>query len=558
MTSGNMKKILGATIGNCVHVAGLLNFLDIAKKSGYETKFLGCAVSTGKLKDFIKELKPDIVGLSYRLSPESATRLFREINREVISPNPNITFMLGTTKSVADFLSSEKLSVNFDKIFTGGENAEDIRRYFYDTKLEDSEGRTPPQNLTGRITFKKPFPVIRHHFGRPTMEETENGIKEISESGEIDILSLGPDQSAQEFFFEPDKMNKLQDGAGGVPVRSKDDFRKLYIASRRGNWPLMRCYSGTNNIIEFAKVLIECINNAWCAVPLCWYNELDGRSSRKLEDSIAENLLVVKWHADKGVPVEINESHHWSLRYAHDPVAVAAAYLAAYNAKKQGVNTYVSQYMFNTPPETSFTMDLAKMLAKAELIESLHDENFTSVRETRTGLFSMPQDFYRGKGQLASSTLLQMQMDPSIVHVVAFCESSYAAKPADILESCSIVGQVIENYIAGCPDMKKDKDVILRKNNLITEAKQIIEKIKTLKKDIDKKEYDKYSKDDDPLINPAVIALAIRKGILDAPHLQGKDCSCGTVRTMFFNGANYATDESGNILNEEERLNVLN
>ncbi len=31
------------------------------------------------------------------------------------------------------------------------------------------------------------------------------------------------------------------------------------------------------------------INNAWCAVPLCWYNEIDNRSERKLEDAIKEN-----------------------------------------------------------------------------------------------------------------------------------------------------------------------------------------------------------------------------------------------------------------------------
>jgi hypothetical protein len=85
--------------------------------------------------------------------------------------------------------------------------------------------------------------------------------------------------------------------------------------------------------------------------------------------------------------------------------------------------------MFNTPPETSFIMDLAKMLAKIELIESLHDDRFISVRETRTGLYSMPPDFNFAKGQLAASTMLQMQLEPSIMHVVAYCESSYAAKP---------------------------------------------------------------------------------------------------------------------------------
>ena len=303
-------------------------------------------------------------------------------------------------------------------------------------------------------------------MGRPTLEETIKGIKKISKSGLIDVVSIGPDQNAQECFFRPDKINHLQDGAGGVPVRSAEDFKKLYLASRCGNYPLMRCYSGTNDILKFAEMLVETINNAWCAVPLCWYNEIDARSERKLEDAIKENQQVMKWHAQKGIPVEVNESHQWSLRYATDAIAVATAYLAAYNAKKMGVKTYVSQYMFNTPCETSFKMDLAKMLAKIELIESLHDDNFYSIRETRTGLFSMPANFNKGKGQLGSSTLLQMQIEPSIVHVVAYCESSYAAKPDDIIQSSEIVLKAIENSLNGCPDMKADRAVKDRKRYL--------------------------------------------------------------------------------------------
>ena len=61
----------------------------------------------------------------------------------------------------------------------------------------------------------------------------------------------------------------------------------------------------------------------------------------------------MRWHAEHGVPVEMNESHHWSLRDAPDVVAVVAAYLAAYNARAAGVRDYVQQLMFNNPPCTS-------------------------------------------------------------------------------------------------------------------------------------------------------------------------------------------------------------
>ncbi len=541
-----MKKILGACIGSCIHVAGILNFLNLSGKHGYETKFLGSACTIDKLKESMERYNPDIIAVSYRLSPESALPVFKELKEKIVEKlqGKKIEFILGSTKPVAKI--GKKLGI-FDIIFTGEEGTEKIESYLSKKKIEVRD-KIPPQNILERIKYKKPFPVIRHHFGRPTLGETIEGIKKISASGLLDVISIGPDQNTQEFFFHPEKMNKKQDGAGGVPLRSIGDFKSLYSASRTGNYPLLRCYSGTNDIIKMAQVLLDSINNAWCAVPLCWYNELDNRSGRKLEESISENQLVMKWHAQRNIPVEVNESHHWSLRYSPDSVAVAAAYIAAYNARMMGVKVYISQYMFNTPPETSFTMDLAKMLAKVDLVESLQNRNFMTLRQTRSGLYSYPADFDEGKGQLASSTLLQMQLNPDILHVVAYCEADHAAKPEDIIESVKIVKKVIANYLSGCPDMKLDEKVRMRKDELIKDARLIIEKIKML---------DKEKKYKDTLISPAIISKAIKTGILDAPHLCGVKAASGTIRTMFADGKNITVNENGKPITEEERLDRI-
>ncbi|MHB1376416.1 MAG: cobalamin B12-binding domain-containing protein [Candidatus Humimicrobiaceae bacterium] len=548
-----MKKILGATAGSCIHVAGIISFLKIAENIGFETKFLGSAIDTKTLIREIESFKPEIVGISYRLSPESAVEIFLEfknaLNESALSPvKENILFMLGTTKPVSEALEKAGILNIFKYVFTGGESTEKIKSCLMQENLKNPLIAVPPQNLIDRIYYKTPFPLLRHHFGRPDFNETVKGIKIISESQLIDIISIGPDQNTQEFFFAPERMDHKQDGAGGVPIRSEEDFKKLFIASRTGNYPLLRCYSGTNDIKKMADVLLRNINNAWCAVPLCWYNELDNRSSRTLEESIYENQSVMAWHAQRNIPVEVNESHHWSLRYSSDSIAVAAAYLAAYNAKKMGVKNYVSQYMFNTPPETSFTMDLAKMLAKIHLIESLHDNNFYSWRETRTGLYSMSGDFNKNKGQLASSALLQMQIKPAIIHVVAYCESEYAAKPEDIIESSLIVSKVIENCLNGCPNMKPDSDVLKRTQELTDDALLIIKRIKQL---------DYENKFEDPLASPEIIGMAIRTGILDAPHLKGVKAAFGKSRTMFFNGANFAVDINNVLLSEESRLESL-
>jgi methanogenic corrinoid protein MtbC1 len=53
-----MKKILGASIGSDVHVAGLLNFLELAKREGYETVNLGAAVPISRVIESIEKEKP--------------------------------------------------------------------------------------------------------------------------------------------------------------------------------------------------------------------------------------------------------------------------------------------------------------------------------------------------------------------------------------------------------------------------------------------------------------------------------------------------------------------
>ena len=39
------RRLIGISLGDCVHVAGVLNFLALAKQQGYETVFAGAAKS---------------------------------------------------------------------------------------------------------------------------------------------------------------------------------------------------------------------------------------------------------------------------------------------------------------------------------------------------------------------------------------------------------------------------------------------------------------------------------------------------------------------------------
>ncbi len=538
-----MKKIIAGTLGNCVHVAGIMNYLNLAQNEKYETEFIGIGKSVDELVQLIKEKEPDIVALSYRLTPEPLNKILEELKEKIEKYNlQKPTYIFGGTEPTA--LVAQKWGI-FEKVFDGSEDIDEVIAYLKgkDYSLEESY----PKDLISRINSKYPYPILRHHLGLPTIEETVEAIEKVAEAKVIDVISIAPDQNAQEFFFDQENMDERLNGAGGVPLRTEDDFRKLYEAAQRGNYPLLRCYSGTKNIIRFAEVLKRTIDNAWCAVPLFWYSELDKRGPRPLLEAIKENQQVMKWHGDRNIPVEVNDPHHWSLRDAHDAIGVAAAYLAAYNAKKMGVKDYVAQYMFNVPASISPEMDLGKMLAKVELVESLVDENFRVYRQARAGLASFPTNLYQAKGQLASSAYLAMAIKPHIYHVVGYCEAHHAARAEDIIESAMIVRGVIKNEFLGSVNMAKDKNVQERKNELIKEAKIILEAIKSLN-----------PKAEDPLADPETLTEAVRVGILDAPHLIGSKIARGQLKTRMVSGGLYAYDEkNGRILREEERINSL-
>jgi len=537
------KKILGAEIGSDIHVAGLLNFLGLAKKEGYRVMYLGGAVPIDKLIGAIIEAKPDIVSIGYRLGKEPLKKLLKEFIKKLKEiDTENIKFVFGGTIETGKVAKEYSL---FEKVFDGSEEIEDVVQFLRGGKVPVKE-EDFPQVLPERIEFKSPFPLIRHHIGLPTLEETIDEIKKLSESKLLDIISIAPDQNCQSYFFEPEKMDPKQDGAGGAPIRSVDDFRKLYEASRRGNFPLVRCYAGTRNLVKFAKVLKETINNAWAAIPIFWYSDLDKRSDRPLLSAIKENMEAIRWNAENSVPVEVNDSHQWELRNAHDALAVFDAYLVAYIAKKLGVKWYVQQYMLNTPPNLSPKMDIAKMLAKIELVESLKDENFIPYRMIRTGLLSFPADPFRAMGQLVSSMFYGSYLEPHIIHVVSYSEAIERATSKEIIESIKMVKRANILAKSGLPDFRKDPEVDRRVKELKEEAMIIKEAIEELGKG-----------SRDPLLDPEVLFATVRTGIMDAPGLVGFSVAKGETITQVINGANFAVDEDGKILTEKERIRRL-
>jgi len=550
-----MKTVVAGALGECVHVAGVLNFLRLAEAAGWQTVFLGPAVSVGELLEAARREKADLVGISYRLTPETGERLLAEFAEEADDMYvASVRFAFGGTPPVAERARAIGF---FERVFDGSEPAEAVLAYL---KGQPHAGLTEgdfPQTTVERIAWKAPFPIIRHHFGLPTVEATRAGIAHIAEARVLDVVSLGIDQDAQANFFHPERQDPRRTGAGGVPVRTPDDYHALYAASRHGNFPLLRTYSGTDDFIRLAEMYVETINIAWCAIPIFWFNLMDGRGPWNLEGSIREHQKVMAWYGKRDIPVELNEPHHWGMRDAPDVIFVVSAYLSAYNARAFGVRDYIAQMMFNSPPGLSDAMDLAKMLACLEIITPLSlpgrgaggEGPFRIWRQTRTGLLSYPLDPDAARAHLAASVYLQMALRPHIVHVVGHTEAHHAATADDVIEACKLARRAIENALRGQPDMTADPAVQQRKKELVREARVTLEAVRALA----------GPNVTDPLTDPTTLTRAVTTGVLDAPHLRNNPFARGRIVTRIDpRGACVAVDPAtGRALSEEERIGRL-
>ena len=545
MNDEKSRTVVAGALGECVHVAGVMNFLRLAEMAGWRTVFLGPAIEPDIFLSEAEKEGADLIAVSYRLTPETGERLlgeFAEAADDLYSRG--VRFVFGGTPPVAERARALQF---FDFISDGSETAEEILAYLKGETYRQAGEEDYPQTAIERIKWKTPYPILRHHFGLPTMKDTLEGIATIADSRLLDVISLGIDQDAQANFFHPERQNPRQRGAGGVPVRSPQDYRDLYAASRRGNYPLLRVYSGTDDFIRLAEMYIETMHNAWCAIPLFWFNQMDGRGPWDLEGSIREHQKVMAWYGAREVPVELNEPHHWGMRDAPDVVFVVAAYLSAYNARAFGVRDYIAQMMFNSPPGLSDSKDLAKMLAVMDLIQPLAGEDFRIWKETRTGLLSYPLEPAAARAHLAASIYLQMALKPHIIHIVGHTEAHHAATAEDIIEACRMARRAIDNALNGQPDMTQSPDVQSRKRHLVHEARITLDAIRSLS----------CSGAEDALTDAHNLAKAVKLGILDAPHLRNNSYALGAVQTRIIKGACEVVTPDGLTLSETERLKRL-
>ena len=126
--------VMGASLGNCVHVAGAAHFLSLAEDEGYEALFLGPAVSVDTVLESIEKNKPAIVTLGYRLTPENGVVIVRELIEKSAALTHKPIWLFGGTAPVAEKVRELGF---FDVIFDGTDDIDDSITFLRTGKLPE-------------------------------------------------------------------------------------------------------------------------------------------------------------------------------------------------------------------------------------------------------------------------------------------------------------------------------------------------------------------------------------------------------------------------------------
>ena len=492
------RRVMVGAIGKCVHNLGVEGFADWLQdlELDYVSVKLGPAVPIPEVVNKIREARPEVVGISMRLGDLHVDKLITEFvetaSKYGLHPRESgIRYCFGGLRTAANLVRAmTQLPLERDEFSPPDERHYDLEKvaeeyagkpffdHFFEVvadeyitmeELERFARGQPVHGATEQVKWsdfldermrqvreRENRPIIRAHIGiaAETIEPTIAGIEKLADAGVLEIVSLAPDQTSQEmlakFIRGEDDPSKYLAGQGGAPIRSIDDLRRLKAATQRGNYPMSRIYTGTDELLELAKLWQEQLNSCFPAVPIFFYNQMDGRGPISIHDSFREHFDTIRYWASVDKPCEINDPHQWGLRYASDDMQVADHVLCGIMALKLGIKRYVMQMMFELPPEISALDDLAKMKAAYELIEPLTRHfDFHIIRQTRSGLPSFPPDLHQAKGHLAFGIYTQLYLEPDILHVVTHSEAHHEAKAEDIIESCQITKQVCWDFAKG-------------------------------------------------------------------------------------------------------------
>lgn len=599
--------------GNDVHSLGISSVGRLLEKCGYKVlygdKQIAAATETISNPDSISLLTKWIftynisrLGFSYRLDPNDARTNFGKVfsmlqSSRMFSDQGGILrqiYFAGLPEACAMITSEyqnrvpvfagdetsleslEKLGIPRERIpgsVSQGSKYDDERNRFATSLILQGEytQMAPPKKpryaeygsfddtIAERIRqnqYPGSLPLTRVHVGpynpdyREAKKEFLSWLKTLSETGYLDIVSVGSSQLSQSNFGENwgDKPN-----GGGVPINSEQDLSDIWNASRP---MLVRTYAGTKNIPTLASIYEKTINIAWHALSFWWFNQIDGRGPYGVLQNLEQHFETMRYIASTNKPLEPNVPHHFAFRGGDDFSYVLSGYLAARAARRAGIKHLIVQTMLNTPRYSLGIQDLAKTRALIRLARTLENTNFTVYLQPRAGLDYFSPDLNKARIQLASVSAMMDDIEPArknspdIIHVVSYCEAVKLATPEYINESIQISLTSIEEYrklkLRGHIDnMLHNEDVENRTQTLI---EQVVASVAFLESRIP------------DLYTPAGFYKIFQKGVFATPYLwEGRDefAQAANCKTDFIDGGVCMVDDRGKPINPFHRLQTL-
>lgn len=494
------RAVVLATLGGDPHTQGLFRVARIAHKAGIVAHVLPPGNSLEEVLERVQEVDPAWLGFSYRLSPEIAVQEFRrclarlastgqlqrpsgaaravalaglpEAMKAVESIRATLPCPVWTMPQDRDRMRACRRLLEFFEIPERQqvEILEELHSELFPPRFQvldelarevaanDDYRNEPPLPLPSEAARRSyvqrivemEMPLLRTHFGIPaaTITPTVEGITALAKARVVDEISLGSSDLSQRYFGNPMAfVGRKNDG--GVPYSTYEHLVELFQASRRGNYPGMKPYAHVVDLLPFIETCIRAgmLVGAHQAVPLFWFNELDGRGPMTLRESLDKHLAAVEELARRDIPVEMNDPNHFSSRWAHDTIIVVDYALITAVMLACGVKDMILQLQLNKPRETSDHGDLAKMLASLDLAgEIVAGSGSRLWRETRTGIDSFDPDPDTARHQLARSTFLQLILRPHVIHLVSYCEAMHVAAIEDVIDSSRLVRRCVRVF----------------------------------------------------------------------------------------------------------------
>ncbi len=606
-----------ATLGDDPHTQGLFRAARIAGKAGLAAHVLPPGTPLEGVCERVQHADPECLGFSYRLSPEVAIQEFRRcltrLAAEGLLRRPSgaerrvaLAGLPETMQAVTEVraelpcavwtMPQERNRMHACRRLLEFFGAPEARRSAILEELrpelepprfpvldelarqvagnDDYRNEPPlpvPSELARRSYVQRireqELPLLRTHFGIPaaTIAPTVAGIATLAEARVVDEISLGSSDLSQRYFGDPAAfLGRKNDG--GVPYSTFEHLVELFQASRRGNYPGMKPYAHVVNLVPFIDSCVRAglLVGSHQAVPLFWFNELDGRGPTRLRESIREHQAAVADLARRGIPVEMNDPNHFASRWAHDTIIVADYALITAVMLANGVNDLVLQLQFNKPPELSDHGDLARMLAALDVAEEMMAGTGARLwRETRTGIESLDPDLVAARHQLARSTFLQLLVHPHAIHLVSHCEALHAAGVPDVIDSSRLVRRCVRlfrRHSAELLCLRQDPLVTERRAHLLSEARLTLRHIASLggtalpEPEAPLATFVRRLADADVLFQALDTGVMAAPGIFHPGFLAARNIVTGAVTHGFIECLDPAT---GAVRREAERLALL-